>query len=447
MRSITKTLTLSLSLAATVIFLSVLGIVIFLDIVSDSKAGCQATVAILSRAVAIGADGSLSIHSTEDLQEIQASSPNLWYAISYSGRIAEYERTRRPELPFSIPYAGPTGLSIFSSVDDASAVCIDVKKKGDSQLVIITDGANISAGEFIKAFVGRNTQAVLLLAMAFAVTVASGAMLSARFVARSIARVTGLALAINPSAPHASIPLDDVPAELTALVSALNRAFAEIDTYIRRQRRFLGNAAHELRTPLTLLRTKIESVQDPALRTELVRDVRRLTSLVSAMLDLARLRDGEIKRQSIDLVSVTREVLADFTPIALDIGIELSLEHDGSEVILVDGVEAAIHSALANLVGNALIHARGATSVIAKVTKGFISISDNGSGLPNGQANNLIEPFQKGESSTQGAGLGLSIVNEIMLAHGGSLTIASTPGLGTIANLNFAASTGSASRR
>jgi signal transduction histidine kinase len=56
-----------------------------------------------------------------------------------------------------------------------------------------------------------------------------------------------------------------------------------------------GNAAHQLRTPLTLLRAKIEDVAEPRLRAELVRDIRRLTSLVSAMLDLARLQIMRLK--------------------------------------------------------------------------------------------------------------------------------------------------------
>jgi len=139
---------------------------------------------------------------------------------------------------------------------------------------------------------------IILLAGAFASTVVAGAFLSARFVTRSIERVTRLALAIDPRAPQASISLDEIPIELKPLASALNRAFHEIDAYIQRQRRFLGNAAHQLRTPLTLLRAKIEDVTEPALKAELVCDVRRLTSLVSAMLDLARLQDHAIEKRA-----------------------------------------------------------------------------------------------------------------------------------------------------
>jgi signal transduction histidine kinase len=298
-------------------------------------------------------------------------------------------------------------------------------------------GAQVRLGQVARSFVSRNLLSVSLVAFAFASTVAAGAFLSARVVARSIERVTRLALAIEPTAPQGSISLDEVPVELKPLVTALNRAFDEIDAYIQKQRRFLGNAAHQLRTPLTLLRAKIEDVPEPALKVELVRDVRRLTSLVAAMLDLARLQNHAIEKRPFDLAVVTRDVLADFSPSALDAGIELSLEQVEQGTVVVHGVEAAVRSALANLVGNALVHAHGAGRIVANLSRGSVSISDDGAGISPCSERRLIEPFQTGNTAKEGAGLGLSIVREIMAAHGGALIITSKPGRGTTANLRF----------
>src|SRR5262249_40252479 len=141
-----------------------------------------------------------------------------------------------------------------------------------------------------------------------------------------------------------------------------------------------------------------------ALKVELVRDVRRLASLVSAMLDLARLQNQTIEKRPIDLSVVTLDVLADFSPSALDAGIELSLEQAG-EVTCVQGVEVAIRSALANLVGNALIHAHGARRITATLGPGSVSISDDGAGVGSGGEGELVEPFQTGNSASEGAGL------------------------------------------
>jgi signal transduction histidine kinase len=290
----------------------------------------------------------------------------------------------------------------------------------------------------VATFISRNVFPFALLALGFATTVAIGAMLAARFVSRSIERVTRLALAIDPAAPQGSISLARVPRELKPLVEALNRAFGEIDAYIKMQRRFLGNAAHQLRTPLTLLRAKIEGVSEPALKVQLVGDVRRLTSLVSAMLDLARLQNHAIEKRPIDLSVVALEVLADFSPSALDSGIELALERTEEGPFIVQGVEAAIRSALANLVGNALIHAQGAKRVAADLRRGSISIHDDGAGfLPCDTGSALIEPFQTGRAASSGAGLGLSIVREIMTAHGGELIASSRAGHGTTMCLRF----------
>jgi signal transduction histidine kinase len=439
MKSITRTLTLSLGVAATAIFLVFLSIMIWQDLERErEQTYCQVAAAILNRATVVDPDRELIVRSIHSLEELRSNSPGLWYVVSQGNLTSEFGAERRPDLPFSRPYTGPIGFSILNTVDQKSTFCLAVVQRGASQLVMMLGGAQVRYGQIARSFIARNLFPISLLATAFAATVAAGTFLSARFVGRSIERVTKLALAIEPTAPQASISLDAVPVELKPLASALNRAFREIDAYIQGQRRFLGNAAHQLRTPLTLLRAKIEDVAEPRLRAELVRDIRRLTSLVSAMLDLARLQNHAIEKRPIDLAALTRDVLADFSPSALDAGIELSLEQASQGPIIIQGVEAAIRSALANLIGNALVHARGAEHIVANLDRGSVSIRDDGVGISASIDRDRVEPFLTGDTVSQGTGLGLSIVQEIMAAHGGTLTIASTPGHGTTASLRFA---------
>jgi signal transduction histidine kinase len=438
MTSIAKTLTISLSLAAAAIFLIMLSIVIWLSQTHEGElAVCQAAAVILDDATVIGPDRAPTIRSSGRLDELKSSSPNLWYLISNGSFRSEFGSDRRPPLPFPLPYSGPIGFSVLNTLDQNSTFCLAVVARGPSNLVMMIGNAQIRYWLFARSFVARNHLPLFLAALAFALTVAIGVLLSARFVSGSIARVTALALAVDEAAPQGSIALDKVPAELKPLVQALNRAFDKIDVYIRTQRRFLGNAAHQLRTPLTILRTKIEDVNEAALKAELIRDVRRLTSLVSAMLDLAQLQNQAIERRPFDLAVVTREVLADFGPSALDAGIDLSLERSDEGIPIVFGVEAAVRSALANLIGNALVHARGARRVVARLTRWSVSISDDGAGISPVFERELIEPFQTGNTSQRGAGLGLAIVQEIMAYHGGELIMTSTPGAGTTACLRF----------
>ncbi|MDD1532994.1 sensor histidine kinase [Bradyrhizobium sp. WBOS4] len=437
MRSIARTFSLSLGIAATTIFLSMLGIFIWRYPTEEHEfRSCQVVAAILDRATVIEGQ-KLTVRSTPALEELKADSPNLWYVVSVGELVSEYGSEHRPALPFVFPYHGPVGTSVFSTLDQNSTFCLSAVQRGSVRLGMMVGEPRVRFGRIARTFLLRRVFSIFLVALAFAATVAVGSALAARYVSRSIERVARRALAIDPSAPQGLISLSEVPRELKPLVEALNRAFGEIDAYIRMQRRFLGNAAHQLRTPLTLLRAKIEDVPDPALKAELVRDIRRLTSLVSAMLDLARLQNHTIEKRPIDLGDIARDVLADFGPSALDAGIELSLEQAGQGPFTVQGVDAAVRSALANLVGNALIHARGARRITATLSREGISIDDDGAGLPDGAERGLIEPFQTGDSAGGGAGLGLSIVREIMAAHGGELVISSAPGRGTTMSLRF----------
>jgi len=438
MKSIARTFAISLGLVATTMFLFIVGVVIWQSQSRRSEPVlCQVAATILYDAAVVDPGRALTIRPTRRVEELKANSPNLWYVVSHEKLISEFAPELRPALPFALPYSGPIGFSVLNSLDQNSTFCLAVVYWGPSDLVMMIGGAHVSLGQIATAYIVRNFIPLLILAFAFAAMVTIGAILSGRFVARGIERVTRRALAIDPAAPQGSISLDEVPVELKPLVEALNRAFDEINAYIKMQRRFLGNAAHQLRTPLTLLRARIEDVAEPELKIALVRDVRRLTSLVSAMLDLARLQNHAIEKQPIDLAVVARDVLADFTPSALDAGIELSLERSGEVATVVQGVEAAVRSALANLVGNALIHAAGAKRITATLGRGSVSISDDGAGISADDERQFIEPFQTGNAAEQGAGLGLSIVQEIMAAHGGAFVIKSTPGGGTTASLRF----------
>jgi signal transduction histidine kinase len=438
MRSIARTFALSLGLAATAIFVATITVAVWQTQLREYEPiACRVAAGILYDAAVVDPGHRLTIRPTRRVDELKSYSPNLWYVVSHENLITEFGGEHRPALPFSLPYHGPIGFSVLNTLDQNATFCLAVIRWGPSDLVMMIGEAQVRFGQILRSFAFRNIFPLSLVAFAFASIVTIGAWLSGRFVARGIDRVTRRALAIDPAAPQGSISLDEVPIELKPLVEALNRAFDEINAYIEMQRRFLGNAAHQLKTPLTLLRAKIEDVGEPQLKVALVRDVRRLTSLVAAMLDLARLQNHAIEKGPIDLAAVTRDVLADFSPSALDAGIELSLDQAEKGGVVVQGVEAAVRSALANLIGNALVHAQGARRITATIGHGSVSIGDDGQGISSGDERELVEPFQTGQSAKDGAGLGLSIVREIMAAHGGELIITSSPGMGTTACLRF----------
>jgi signal transduction histidine kinase len=421
-------------LAAVAAFLISIAIVITFEMLFDrTNQSCRAAMAVLERAIAVDEDPTLHLFPTRELVAFQLSGPDVWYAVSQSGQTIEYGRERRPSvLPLS-----PTPTADGGSAGRKGILCLKVIPKGASELVLMSNSGIDAAGEIAKAFLERNFYPIFWIGFAFALIVLAGILFSARFVSNSIDRVTRFAMEIDPSAPGAAASLKEVPVELKPLVAALIKALKEIDAYVQAQRRFLSNAAHQLRTPLTMLRIKLEDVSESTLRADLIRDLRRLTSLVSAMLDLARLQNHAIEKKPFDLVVLARDVLVDFSPSALDAGIELALENDGTPVAPVWGAEVAVRSALSNLLTNALIHAKKARRIVVDVSSARVSISDDGEGIPAGLQTSILEPFQTGRSGNSGAGIGLSIVHEIMAAHGGTLHIESHHSKGTAVVLCF----------
>src|SRR5882762_8482431 len=149
MTSITRTLTLSLSVAAAAIFLVTLGIVIWLGLARYSvRARCEVAAAILDRATVIQPGVALSIRSTDDVDAFRSGSPNLWYVVSLDGLMTEFGPDRRPTLPFSLPYTGPIGHAVLNTVDRKSFFCLDVVQRGSSQLVMMVGGAEVGFGQF-----------------------------------------------------------------------------------------------------------------------------------------------------------------------------------------------------------------------------------------------------------------------------------------------------------
>jgi len=113
MTSIIRTLTISLSLAATAIFLVMLSIVIWL---SQKREGdhmiCQAAAAILSDATLVDPGHAPTVRSTRYVEEFKSNNPDLWYVVSDAGLTTEFGSERRPALPIRLPYSGPIGLSV-----------------------------------------------------------------------------------------------------------------------------------------------------------------------------------------------------------------------------------------------------------------------------------------------------------------------------------------------
>lgn len=222
---------------------------------------------------------------------------------------------------------------------------------------------------------------------------------------------------------------------------------------------FVATVSHELRTPLAVIRAAAQNlaagvVEDPG-RAKRYGDLietegRRLTDMVEEVLEFAGLSGQRraLSLKAVDPVSLVRDVVSASSTLIADARAEAEVRV-GSDVPLVNADEEALRRAVSNLLANALKHGRDGHWVGLNITKHqqsgrdevHIAVSDRGRGIDAEDLGRVFEPFYRGrvavDQQIQGNGLGLSLVQRIAEAHGGRVTVASTPGQGSTFTLQL----------
>jgi len=240
---------------------------------------------------------------------------------------------------------------------------------------------------------------------------------------------------------------------LNTMLARIEESFAIRKTSEDKLRRFVADASHELRTPLTAIRGFAELHRQGAvagdedtkqLLSRIEGESVRMGSLVEDLLLLARLDQArEMEHLPVDIAKVTRDAVASAQvagpthPITLggDLGELYTL-----------GDQHRIHQVVANLLANARTHTPAGTAIAVSIAQGAdglrIAVRDNGPGLSEEDQKRIFERFYRADSSRvridgEGSGLGLSIVDAVMKAHGGSVSVKSEIGKGSTFTLFF----------
>ena len=238
--------------------------------------------------------------------------------------------------------------------------------------------------------------------------------------------------AVSAAEPGRRLPLPPARDEIARLGETLNGMLGRLEAALARERRFVSDASHELRTPLASLRTELELAlrrerTQPELEAALrsaADETERLFHLAEDLLVLARAHGGSlpVRRERVPAVELLDGVTRRYSRRAAEAGRSLVTEVDDGVVLSVDRLRA--EQALGNLVDNALRHGGGAIVLAAHRDDGRVElhVRDEGAGFAAGFAERAFEPFNRAgpERGSDGAGLGLAIVDVIARAHGGS---------------------------
>ncbi len=199
-----------------------------------------------------------------------------------------------------------------------------------------------------------------------------------------------------------------------------------------RHRNFTADAAHELRTPLAVLRSNLDSLEDSAAGQSLRHDVDAMSRMVEQLLAYTRLEsiDGESMRQT-NITDVCTKVASYMAPIAVKDKRSVEVLSSGKPVMIMANPDA-IEQAVRNLVENAIRYSARETVVTIQVDDdASIRVIDRGRSIPPEKKEKIFQRFMRADRRTGGAGLGLSIVQRVTAAHGGTVQVRDTPEGGT----------------
>lgn len=247
------------------------------------------------------------------------------------------------------------------------------------------------------------------------------------------------------------LQLVPLPKELEPMQAAINRLLAQIEQLLRREHRFIADAAHEMRTPLAILRLHAQNAQAATGEAErdkalgyLIGGVDRLTRVVNQLLTLARLEPRLAQRNwaAIDLGVLATETLAELTPWILERGQEPSLEIAEGVDYRVFSDAGALAIALQNLVTNAVDHSPPGGRVRVALRRDaqvlVVEVQDEGPGIESADLERVFERFYS-KDSPNGAGLGLSIVSTVIKRLDGSVQLRNASPRGLCATLRLPA--------
>ncbi|WP_081160879.1 sensor histidine kinase [Ensifer aridi] len=410
--------------AAVIIGLSVYGVMIL----SPNVAVEDKISAAVAKAVERDAQGKFQLRDTPELQSLKALNKGLWYvaattdgaSVSYGTVPAPYaELAHLAYLFHDADIRGSTGTNEIATIERVETAVGEVR--------ILFGGFADKGWPVLALLAGTYPIYIPLIALALPAIFLT----VPRIVRRALARLSEVAREaseIEPRRHGARLSADGIPKEVAPLVIAFNGTLERLENEFKKRQRFLIDAAHELRTPIAIMQTRIDGMPEGQDRRRLLDDVARLAETAEQLLDFERNDQVTDLHETLDLVDVARMVVANFAPLAIAAGYEISFQ-SRVESLERRGCPSALPRAIGNLVRNAIDHGGNTGMISVSVSAdGAVSVTDEGPGIPPEHQELVFEPFYRVTPRSTGAGLGLSLAKQVAANHRGQITLVSGPG-------------------
>lgn len=345
--------------------------------------------------------------------------------VANSAPISHFERIARYLFPpdYKLPVGGRR-----IAIDGRSGILLPI----DQETVLVSKALpnTFQSTDFVNRAT-YYTLAVLTLIVAFSVYARQAVTAPLARISRELDRSNG--------ASEDVLFAEKGAAEVISLARALNGMRTRIREMVDTRTRMLRSVSHDLRTPLTRLRLRTERLEDDELRQAMMSDIDHINALVDETLDYLRTDASGEDVERTDIASLMQTIQADFA----DVG--FAVTYAGPDRLAGQCKPNALVRAVTNLCDNALkfgTHAAITLSTDSMTIR--IDVADDGPGIPADQRKLVLEPFYKidasrGTAKVPGFGLGLSIVSDIVIAHGGSLELHDNQPRGLVARLKIPA--------
>ena len=306
------------------------------------------------------------------------------------------------------------GYRIFALAPDGEA-----RRLG----IALPDGAMISANiqpeQRRPPFMGSPWMTTLLFAV---ISVTLLGLWAARALTAPLSSFAKAAESFSLNGAAAPLP-ERGPEEIRSVAKALNRMRERITGLIDDRTKMLAAISHDLRTPITRMRLRSEFIEDETHRSRMLSDLDQMRSMLESVLSFLR-NDRKLEAMTlVDIASTLQLVTDQFG----DMGRKVS--YDGPAHAMATVRPDDLLRSVTNLVENAVRFGAEATIRLrTSPDQVTIDVEDDGPGISDAQKNNMLEPFVRGDDArnmdeASGFGLGLSIANAIVLAHGGVLSL------------------------